>query len=43
MIKVKNLFLERGGNKILHDISFQLKPGSFAGLVGPNGSGKSSF
>ena len=30
-------------NKVLHDISFSTKPGSFTALVGPSGSGKSTI
>ncbi|MAX66431.1 MAG: ABC transporter ATP-binding protein [Bacteriovoracaceae bacterium] len=34
--------LEKGGRKILKEISFSVKSGSIHGLLGPNGAGKTS-
>ena len=43
-IEVKNLsFSYDGENEILHDISFEAKPGQTVALVGQTGSGKSSI
>ncbi|WP_374015937.1 metal ABC transporter ATP-binding protein [Paenibacillus thiaminolyticus] len=30
-------------NKVLHDVAFEVKPGSLTGIVGPNGAGKSTL
>ena len=44
-VSVKNATwsLPLNGKKILHPISFDLKPGKVLGVVGPNGSGKSTL
>lgn len=42
-LKVQNLSLSFGGNKVLRDINLDLKPGEITGLIGPNGAGKTSF
>lgn len=43
MLKVKNLTYVADGRKILDDVSFELKSGSFLVITGPNGSGKSTM
>ena len=40
MIRVQNLFLERGGREVLRDVSLDLDRGEILGLVGPPESGK---
>lgn len=30
-------------NKVLHDVDFEVNPGSLTGIVGPNGAGKSTL
>lgn len=42
-IRVKNLYLEIGGRRILEDISLDVGQGELVGIIGPNGSGKSSL
>jgi iron complex transport system ATP-binding protein len=43
MMRVENLTLAYGERVILKDLSFQVAPGEFVGLLGPNGSGKSTL
>lgn len=40
MLHVKNLTVTLNGNRILHDLSFDLKKGENLAVIGPNGSGK---
>jgi len=43
MLKVSNISCSLNGRKILQNISFDLFPGSFLGVVGPNGAGKTTL
>ncbi len=43
ILSVKNLNFSYGSNKIINDISFNIKEGSFISIVGPNGAGKSTL
>lgn len=43
MLEVKNISFVADGRKILDNVSFELKPGSFLVITGPNGSGKSTM
>lgn len=43
IIEVKNLNFSYGKEKILNDISFNIKQGDITALLGPNGSGKSTL
>ena len=42
-LAVKNLDYEIGNERILNQISLEIKEGEFVGLVGPNGCGKSTL
>lgn len=42
MLKLKNVSKEFGTNKVVCDISFEVKKGKIYGLVGRNGAGKST-
>lgn len=42
-LNVKNISFSIDGKTILKDISFEVKNGSFVGVIGPNGSGKSTL
>jgi branched-chain amino acid transport system ATP-binding protein len=41
-IRVENLTVERGGKRVIHDISFSVTAGKITTLLGANGAGKSS-
>jgi len=43
MIKVKNIEFHYTARPVLRDISLDIWPGSFTGIVGPNGSGKTTL
>ncbi len=42
-ITVKNITKTFGNQKVLHNISFELKKGEIVGFLGPNGAGKSTM
>jgi manganese/zinc/iron transport system ATP- binding protein len=43
IIKVNNLSASYRKNTVLHDIDFEIRPGTLTGIVGPNGAGKSTL
>lgn len=43
IFKVSNITKTFGKNKVLEDVSFDLKPGTITGIVGRNGSGKTTL
>ncbi|HHD92232.1 MAG TPA: metal ABC transporter ATP-binding protein [Candidatus Portnoybacteria bacterium] len=43
ILKVKNLNIELDGEKIIKDLSFQVKKGEFYIILGPNGVGKTTL
>jgi len=40
ILKVKNLNVELGGEKIIEDLTFEVKKGEILTILGPNGAGK---
>lgn len=42
-LEVRRLYVERGGRRILQDVSLAAMPGRVTVLVGPNGAGKSTL
>ena len=43
MIEVKNLVKNFGGQKVLHDVSFEVRSKEIFGLLGPSGAGKTTI
>ena len=43
LLKVSEINFAYGDRMVLHDVSFQVAPGDFLGIIGPNGSGKSTL
>ena len=43
LLKYDSVEISFGGNPVVHDISFSLRPGEILGLVGESGSGKSTL
>jgi cell division transport system ATP-binding protein len=44
VVRLENVGLRYGqGPEVLHDVSFELKPGDFRFLTGPSGAGKTSL
>lgn len=43
VLRVEDLSASYRKNTVLHDVSFEVKPGSLTGIVGPNGAGKSTL
>lgn len=41
-VAVENLAVERGGKRVIHDVSFAIRSGEITALLGANGAGKSS-
>ncbi|MEO8683760.1 MAG: ATP-binding cassette domain-containing protein [Devosia sp.] len=41
-ITVEHLVVNRGGKRVIHDISFAIEPGTISTLLGANGAGKST-
>jgi ABC-2 type transport system ATP-binding protein len=42
-IRVDGLRVSRGGNQVLHDLSFEIGAGTVVGLLGPSGCGKTTL
>ena len=42
-LSASGLFWSAGGTTILSDVSLDVRPGEFLGIIGPNGSGKTSL
>jgi ABC-2 type transport system ATP-binding protein len=42
-IRVSRLRVDRGGKRVLPDLSVEIQPGCVTGLLGPSGSGKTTL
>jgi iron complex transport system ATP-binding protein len=43
LVKIENVFIERGGRTVVSNFSATLEPGKITAIIGPNGCGKSSL
>lgn len=43
IVRTQNLCVEFQGIRVLQDLSFDIAPGDYVGIVGPNGSGKTTL
>ncbi|WP_421617824.1 metal ABC transporter ATP-binding protein [Brevibacillus sp. TJ4] len=43
VLKVEDLFAAYRKTRVLHDVNFEVQPGTLTGIVGPNGAGKSTL
>ena len=41
-IWVDRLVVNRGGRRVLNEVTFAVAPGEIVGLIGPNGAGKTT-
>lgn len=42
LLSVRNLTVDFGGVRAVHNVSMELQPGELVGLIGPNGAGKTT-
>jgi len=43
VIDLNHLYFHYGDDPVLRDVTFQMKPGEFLGIIGPNGGGKTTL